>query len=168
MYIIIICVYIAPGDAPNVTAEAIGSSILVTWKHPLMPNGMITGYQLYVNFNNGSGIVSTKFSARSSSYYIVNLHPHQHTTISMSAQTAVGEGPHSLGITVITPEQEEPTTVTTAALESKKSNNQNYNSLPIIAGVVPLALVLLICIVFATIVAVCSWRKIRRCSMQPN
>ena len=132
-----------------------------------MPNGMITGYQLYVNFNNGSGIVSTKFSARSSSYYIVNLHPHQHITISMSAQTAVGEGPHSLGITVITPE-EKPTTVATAAPESKKSNNQNDNSLPIIAGVVPLALVLLICIVFAAIIAVCGWRKIRRCSMQPN
>ena len=126
-----------------------------------MPNGMITGYQLYVNFNNGSGIVSTKFSARSSSYYIVNLHPHQHITISMSAQTAVGEGPHSLRITVITPE-EKPTTVATAAPES------NDNSLPIIAGVVPLALVLLICIMFAAIIAVCGWRKIRRCSMQPN
>ena len=133
-----------------------------------MANGVITGYRLYVNFNNGSQIVSTKIGARSSSYNIVNLHPHQHITISMSAQTAVGEGPHSLGINVITFGQEtDQESITTTAPENIKTNNQNDNYFPIIAGVVvPLALV--ICVVIVAIIAVCGWRKIKRCSMQPN
>ena len=132
-----------------------------------MANGVITGYRIYVNFNNGSRIVSTEIGTRSSSYNIVNLHPHQNITISMSAKTAVGEGPNSLGINVITVGQEtDQESTTTSAPENIKTNNQNDNSFSIIAGVVPLALV--ICVVLVVIFAVCGWRKIKRCSMQPN
>ena len=172
-----IILYTAPADAPSVIAHAVNSTTLwVMWKPPLIPNGVLIRYWLYVNFKNGSELSVTEVGAQSSSYYVVNLYPQQHIIVSMSADTAVGRGPHSLGITVTTLEQEPNTAETlknrsTAVTPDQDSstvltpenvlqNHQKDNTLPIAAGMsVPTALLIVLCAVITLYV----WRKVKRC-----
>ena len=104
-----LCPYIhacpAPGDAPNVTAASISSkTIVVRWKPPLIPNGVLTGYRVYVTYHNGSERDIRDVSTQNTSYYVQNLSPHQLITIAMSARTQIGEGPLSPQVSVRTSE----------------------------------------------------------------
>lgn len=86
-----------PGDSPvNVLVEGnTPSSVIVTWVEPTIPNGIITGYILYVNYSDGSPVVVLRSDASSTNYTLTNLQPYQLVTVQVSATTASGEGPRS-------------------------------------------------------------------------
>ena len=69
-------------------------AVFIEWEPPLAPNGIITLYTIYTNYNNGT---SDQFSLNSMerSYKLSGLSPHQLIGISISASTIVGEGPLS-------------------------------------------------------------------------
>ena len=88
---------LAPDDSPvNVRVSVINSSSLqIQWEPPLIPNGIITHYTLYINYTNGSEISTKTVGSQLILYLLEDLKPHQQVGISMSATTSGGEGPHS-------------------------------------------------------------------------
>lgn len=90
-------IFAVPGDPPaniQVTGSS-PSSVLVTWIEPPTPNGIITNYNLYINYSDGSPLVSLRSSATTTNYTLTNLRPYQLVIIQVSASTTVGEGPSS-------------------------------------------------------------------------
>ena len=71
------------------------SSVFVTWITPSTPNGIITGYSLYVNYSDGSPIAMLQSDTSTTNYTLTNLQPYQLVTVQVSARTAAGEGPLS-------------------------------------------------------------------------
>lgn len=60
-----------------------------------MPNGIITHYTLYINYNNGT-IGDEKRQVGSETLYLLgDLSPHQTVSVRISASTIAGEGPIS-------------------------------------------------------------------------
>ena len=70
-------------------------SVIVYWNAPVMPNGVITLYILYVRFENGTVNAFNVFGERTS-YNITNLHPYQQISVEVTASTRIGEGPRSM------------------------------------------------------------------------
>ena len=64
--------------------------MLVTWVEPAVPNGVIILYTVYVIGSMGGTTEGTV-----TMYTITDLLPYQLVTVSVSAHTAVGEGPES-------------------------------------------------------------------------
>ena len=62
---------------------------------PLIPNGIITHYTLYVNYSNGSEISTRTIDSNFIVYLLEGLLPYQQVGISISATTGGGEGPKS-------------------------------------------------------------------------
>ena len=60
-----------------------------------MANGVITSYNLYVNYSDGSPLAVLQAGATTSNYTLSNLQPYQLVTVQVSASTAAGEGPRS-------------------------------------------------------------------------
>ena len=87
----------APGDPPaNVlVAGSSPSSVLVTWIEPLISNGIVIHYNVYVNYSDGSPIAVLQSNAAATNYTVTNLQPCQFVTVQVSASTAAGEGPRS-------------------------------------------------------------------------
>ena len=85
-----------PSDTPqNITVNNHSAfAVLIEWESPLIPNGVITLYTIYADYNNGS---SEAFCINETerSYKIEGLSPHQLIGINMSASTIIGEGPVS-------------------------------------------------------------------------
>ena len=79
----------------NVTVSNCSAyAVLIEWESPLVPNGVITLYTLYADYNNGSsGIFDV--GAMHRSYKSEGLHPYQLIGINISASTIAGEGPTS-------------------------------------------------------------------------
>ena len=67
------------------------------WGPPLLPDGVIISYQLYINYFNGS--TETRELGIATYYVLNNLMPNQWIGIELSASTKVGEGPRSLMVT---------------------------------------------------------------------
>jgi len=86
-----------PDNAPiNLQVTGSGSSsVLVSWIEPTSPNGVITGYNLYVNYSDGSPVAMLTSSSLSTNYTITGLTPYQLITVAVSATTTAGEGPLS-------------------------------------------------------------------------
>ena len=83
---------LVPADVPqNVTVNNHSS---YEWEPPLTPNGIITLYTIYTNYNNGTSD-QFSFNSMERSYKLSGLSPHQLISISISASTVVGEGPLS-------------------------------------------------------------------------
>ena len=84
---------LVPGDIPqNISVNNHSAyAVFIEWQPPLVPNGIITLYTIYANYNNGS---SDQFSVNATerSYKLSGLSPHQLIGISISASTAIGEG----------------------------------------------------------------------------
>lgn len=88
---------IVPEDAPTI-AQVAGnspSSVLVSWSPPSTPNGIITSYIIYINYNDGSPVVMIQSNSDSTNYTVAGLQPYQLVSIMISASTAAGEGPVS-------------------------------------------------------------------------
>ena len=62
------------------------------WAPPPTPNGNITFYTVYIDYNNGS---LDTFTAVNLNYTLNNLSPHQLIGVEISASTSVGEGPRA-------------------------------------------------------------------------
>ena len=77
--------------------------MLVTWVEPDVPNGVIILYTVYVN-----GSMDGTTEGTVTMYTITGLLPYQLVTVSVSAHTAVGEGPESNAISVRSKEAGEP------------------------------------------------------------
>ena len=80
----------------NVTVSTVNSSsLLIQWEPPLIPNGIITHYTLYINYTNGSEISTRTVDSQFTLYLLEELTPYQQVGVSISATTGGGEGPQS-------------------------------------------------------------------------
>ena len=70
-------------------------SLLIQWEPPLIPNGIIAHYTLYINYTNGSEISTRTVDSQFTLYLLDELLPYQHVGVSISATTGGGEGPQS-------------------------------------------------------------------------
>ncbi len=68
--------------------------VIARWSPPSPTNGMITGYNLYVDFRNGTSTV-IMVEPTATEYNLDNLSPYQEVYMSATARTAVGEGPNT-------------------------------------------------------------------------
>ena len=59
---------------------------------PVEPNGVITHYTLYTDYQNGSVTVST---TSATVHTLSPLRPYQTVSVEVSANTSVGEGPRT-------------------------------------------------------------------------
>ena len=94
----------APAGPPvNVRVmNASSYSVLVQWLPPEVPNGIITHYFIYINYN---GIHHKRqVGADISLYLLEELRPHQMVGIRISASTIAGEGPLSVEKSTMTNE----------------------------------------------------------------
>ena len=71
------------------------SSLLIQWEPPMIPNGIIIHYILYINYTNGSEISTRTVDGQFTLYLLEGLTPYQQVGISVSAITGGGEGPQS-------------------------------------------------------------------------
>ena len=60
----------------------------------MIPNGIITGYVVYITYANRSVDVFNTYG-QITSYNVTNLIPHQQISIAVAATTHIGEGPTS-------------------------------------------------------------------------
>ena len=88
---------LAPNDAPFNISVIINDafSLLIQWEPPLIPNGIITHYTLYINYTNGSEISTRTVDSQFTLYLLDRLSPYQEVGVSISATTGGGEGPQS-------------------------------------------------------------------------
>jgi len=75
----------------NISSQA----LLVEWSPPDVPNGVITAYTIYINYNNGTSEDERVMDGSTLNYILDNLSPHQLVSVEMTANTSVGEGPRS-------------------------------------------------------------------------
>ena len=88
-----------PSDTPqNITVNNHSAfAVFIEWESPLIPNGVITLYTIYADYNNSSS-EAIHLNETKQSYKLEGLSPHQLIGINMSASTIVGEGPVSTTI----------------------------------------------------------------------
>ena len=92
----------APADEPqDVTVNSLNcTAILIQWNPPLIPNGIILFYAIYIN-NNITFDIS---AANQNSFMFGGLSPYQLLNVRLSASTKVGEGPLTESQSVTTDE----------------------------------------------------------------
>ena len=66
-----------------------------SWIPPSTPNGIITSFNLYLNYTDGSPIALIRTNSSSTNFTVIDLQPYQLVTVMISASTAAGEGPVS-------------------------------------------------------------------------
>ena len=68
--------------------------MLVEWDPPSVPNGVITAYNIYVDYENGTNDTYIIVKGQATTYNITDLLPYQVVSVEISANTSIGEGPH--------------------------------------------------------------------------
>ncbi len=71
---------------------------LVEWDPPITPNGLITHYNLYVDYENETSDTFT-VEGQTTVWNITELLPYQFISVEMSANTSIGEGPRCPQVT---------------------------------------------------------------------
>ena len=86
--------YAVPLDSPqNVSLVNVSAfALLLEWSSPDTPNGVITVYNIYITYDNGS-LENMTLDGSEKSYLIGGLSPHQLVYVNISASTIAGEGP---------------------------------------------------------------------------
>ncbi len=101
LYFVLISV---PTSTPqNLTiTEKSSNSLRLEWNQPSERNGNITAYSIVVIslVNN----ISLLIKPNTTSYTLSSLRPYTRYTCSIAAHTAIGRGPFSMPVTVMTPE----------------------------------------------------------------
>ena len=83
---------LVPTPPLNVSVLGFSSSaVLIKWLPPTHPNGIITGYTLYIDYPNNS-ISTVTISRELSLYFIEGLETNQNVAVSVSAATIIGNG----------------------------------------------------------------------------
>ena len=87
-----------PDGAPvGITVTNISShALLIEWSPPDIPNGVITAYTIYINYNNRTSVAERVVDGSTLNYTLDYLSPHQLVSVQMTANTSVGEGPRSI------------------------------------------------------------------------
>ena len=75
----------------NVSSHA----LLIEWSPPSVPNGIITAYTIYIDYNNGTSEAERATGGSATSYLLGGLSPFQLVGVQVTASTSVGEGPRS-------------------------------------------------------------------------
>ena len=70
-------------------------ALLIDWSPPSFPNGVVTAYTIYINYNNGTLKVEREKDPSVASYLLEGLSPFQLVGVQVTANTSVGEGPRS-------------------------------------------------------------------------
>lgn len=82
-------------------------NVTLTWTTPTRPNGVVTHYSIYLDYNNGS--TATIYPGGADREYVLdNLSPFQTITARLSAHTVIGEGPSSVARQAVTFETRKP------------------------------------------------------------
>lgn len=68
-------------------------NLLIEWKPPLIPNGLISSYTLRIDYTNHSKIYSASVGSDIDFFLLGFLYPHQLVGVSVSASTGGGQGP---------------------------------------------------------------------------
>ena len=76
----------------NISSHA----LLIEWSPPDIPNGVITAYTIYINYNNRTSVAERVVDGSTLNYTLDYLSPHQLVSVQMTANTSVGEGPRSI------------------------------------------------------------------------
>ena len=97
--------FTVPGDFPNdLTVTNSTQAVMIQWSPPNDPNGIVTGYTIYINFDSDTSeterILVTDGST--SRYTLENLLAFQLVSVQMTANTSAGEGPRSGSVQVRT------------------------------------------------------------------
>lgn len=89
-----------PGTPPTITTFNVSSPYfaVVEWNPPSTPNGLITHYNLYVDYENGTNDTFT-IEGQVTVWNITDLLPYQFISVELSANTSVGEGPRCPRVT---------------------------------------------------------------------
>ena len=78
-----------------IVANFSSHALLIEWSPPSSPNGVVTAYTIYINYNNGTSEVEREMDPSVASYLLEGLSPFQLVGVQMTANTSVGEGPRS-------------------------------------------------------------------------
>ena len=70
-------------------------ALLIEWSPPSVPNGIVTAYTIYIDYNNGTSEVEREMDPSTASYLLEGLSPFQLVGVQVTANTSVGEGPRS-------------------------------------------------------------------------
>ena len=62
-------------------------ALLVEWSPPGLPNGVVTAYAIYINYNNGTSEVEREMDPSVASYLLEKLSPFQLVGVQMTAST---------------------------------------------------------------------------------
>ena len=96
-----------PGDAPTfATSESTTSTILLIWKAPKLPNGIIISYTLSHNLTSGNITAMINASSRLQ-HTITGLDAYTYYECTITAETKVGSGPAASIITQTTQSSEQ-------------------------------------------------------------
>ena len=68
---------------------------MVHWNPPVVSNGVVIRYTLYIGYENGSVDVF-HVDWETTSYNITNLNPYEQISVNVTASTHAGEGPNSV------------------------------------------------------------------------
>ena len=96
-------IYVSPsvpdGAPAGITVTNISShALLIEWSLPDIPNGVITAYTIYINYNNGTSEDERVVDGLTLNYTLDHLSPHQLVSVQMTTNTSVGEGPRSTSV----------------------------------------------------------------------
>ena len=67
-------------------------ALLIEWSPPSVPNGIVTAYTIYIDYNNGTSEVEREMDPSAASFLLEGLSPFQLVGIQVTASTSVGEG----------------------------------------------------------------------------
>ena len=86
-----------PGGTPTgiLVTNVSSHALLIKWSPPSVPNGIITAYTIYIDYNNGTSEDERATAGSAASYLLEGLSPFQLVGVQMRASTSVGEGPRS-------------------------------------------------------------------------
>jgi len=88
-----------PGDFPEnlIMTNRSSHAVLIEWSPPNEPNGIVTGYTIYVNYDNDTSEPERVLMTDGSTlrYTLENLLAFQLVSVQMTANTSTGEGPRS-------------------------------------------------------------------------
>ncbi len=101
----IFLLFSVPGGPPTTFALRADSpyNVTISWSTPTTPNGIITGYNLYITFGNGTTTVE-RSSPSDREFVLTYLSPYETVTTHMSARTVIGEGPRTVSRQAVTHE----------------------------------------------------------------
>ena len=103
-YWFVTCFLTVPSTPPNavISSGLSSSAILLQWEPPLLPNGIINRYTLYINYTNNNEISTRSVDDQYTLYLLDGLNVNQEVGVSISSTTGGGEGPRSSYVFSIT------------------------------------------------------------------